>query len=295
MFKQLRIKKSPDRNEPVPEQLTSGWLQKNIQAPILLSQVNNLPGNIKKRVYRNLIPPELLAHFQIDPVSWKGAGGDLHVRLDAQAGSPSVRLGASSDGSQQDEFFRLEISDNDLGGIDIKELQLSDPASPPFGNDALQGGFPAHSGNNRPNLEEQRRAMEAGLAPGQIRDGLGALKTTLNQFEAFLAVLGHQAYFFEPHFYSAAWHFENRGFAYVRGHKLMDNIQAEFQPGGRLHRALDNSTPFRQPDGWRTVRGRAWAIHDGILEAIEAQWEGLMMVKQLGRKAGVETFPDAEF
>lgn len=295
MYKNLRIKKTPGRIEPAPDQLTSGWLEKNSQAPILLVQINNLPETIKKRVYRNLIPPELLTRFQIDPVSWKGVGGNLHVSIEAQAGSPSVRLRAFSDGAQQNEFFRLDISDNALGSIDIKVLQLSDPESPPFGNDARQGGFLAQPGTNGRNLEEQQRAMEAGLAPGQIWDGLGALKTTLNQFEAFLASLCHQAYFFEPHFYSAAWHFEKRGFAYVRGHKLMDDIQVEFQPGGRLHMALDSSTPFRQPDGWRTVRGRAWAIHDGILEAIEAKWEGLRMVKQLGRKAGVETFPDAEF
>ena len=137
--------------------------------------------------------------------------------------------------------------------------------------------------------------MEAGLAPGQIRDGLGALKITLNQFEAFLATIGHRAYFLEPQSYSAAWLFEKRGFAYVRGHKLMDGIHDEFQPGGRLHKALDSSTPFRQPDAWHSVRGRAWAIRDGILDSIGEKWQDIRMVKQVGRKAGVETFPNAEF
>jgi len=295
MFKQLQIRKSSDRIEPVPVQLTSGWLEKNSQAPILLSQINNLPENIKKRVYRNLIPSELLARFQIDPVSWKGTGGDLQVQIEAQADSGLVRIKAYSYGAQQDEFFFMEFSDNALGSIDIKELQLSDPESPPFGNGVHQEGYPTFSGSTGRNLEREQRAMEAGLPPGQIWDWLGALKITLNQFEAFLASLGQRAYFFEPHFYSAAWIFEKRGFAYAQGHKLMDDIHAEFQPGGRLYRALDSSSPFRQPDGWCTVRGRAWAIHDGILEAIEAKWEGLRMVKLLGRKAGVETFPDAEF
>ena len=89
--------------------------------------------------------------------------------------------------------------------------------------------------------------------------------------------------------------FERRGFAYVRGHKLMNDIQLEFQPGGRLHAALDGSTPFRQPEQWRTVRGRAWAIHDGILEEIGLQWDHLRMIKQLGKHAGVETFPAATY
>src|SRR5690606_17702843 len=111
--------------------------------------------------------------------------------------------------------------------------------------------------------------------------------------ETFLAMLTHRALFLEPLTYASAWVFERRGFAYVKGHKLMDEIEAEFQPGGRLHKALDGSTPFRQPEQWRTVRGRAWAIHDGILAEIGASWDGLRMVKQVGQHAGVCTFPDA--
>jgi hypothetical protein len=75
----------------------------------------------------------------------------------------------------------------------------------------------------------------------------------------------------------------------------MDDIHKDFQPGGCLYSALDGSTPFRQQDQWRTVRGRAWAIRDGILEAIGARWDGLRMVKQVGRFAGVETFPKAVY
>ena len=58
---------------------------------------------------------------------------------------------------------------------------------------------------------------------------------------------------------------------------------------------LDGSSSFRQPEQWRTVRGRAWAIHDGILESIGMQWDRLRMIKQLGKHAGVETFPDATY
>ena len=81
----------------------------------------------------------------------------------------------------------------------------------------------------------------------------------------------------------------------MRGHKLMDDIQREFQPGGRLHEALNSSTPFRKPEDVRTGRGRAWAIHDGILEVIDEKWDNLRMIKQIGYNAGVETFPNADF
>ena len=113
------------------------------------------------------------------------------------------------------------------------------------------------------------------------------------QIEAFLSMLGHRAYFLEPLTYASAWVFERRGFAYVRGHKLMDDIHREFQPGGRLYECLDDKSPFRKRDQANTVRGRAWAIHDGILDALDARWDNLRMVKQIGRHAGVETFPQA--
>jgi hypothetical protein len=137
--------------------------------------------------------------------------------------------------------------------------------------------------------------MLAGLAPGQMRPGLRASRLVFTHLETFLATLGHQAYFLEPLTYASACLFERLGFAYVRGHKLMDDIHAEFQPGGRLHAALDGSSVFRQQHQGGTIRGRAWAIHDGILEAIDARWDGLRMVKQIGKQAGVTTFPEATY
>ena len=137
--------------------------------------------------------------------------------------------------------------------------------------------------------------MRAGLAPGTGRQGVGCSQAVIDQLEAFLAALGQRAYFLEPLTYASAWLFEKRGFAYVRGHKLMQDIHQGFQPGGDLHQALDGSSPFRQPEQWRTVRGRAWAIQDGILEAIEARWDKIRMVKQVGQQASTQTFPNAVY
>ena len=295
MFKNLRVKKSPVQFETRPGSLTSEWLLEDSDSPIILEQINNLPNNIKLRVYRNLLPPGLMIRFNIDPITWKGPDGQLHVGLKADEQTGFVHLWAHKNGSQQDEFFRLEISDNPQRGIDINLIHLNDPEGQRYSTDFDQDGEPTLFGTTRRNLEEERRAMDGGLAPGQIRKNLGASALAFQQIEAFLATLGHRAYFLDPLTYSSALVFEKRGFAYVRGHKLMDDIQHEFQPGGKLHEALDGSTPFRKSDQWRTVRGRAWAIHDGILENIGEQWDGLRMIKQVGRHAGVDTFPDAEF
>jgi hypothetical protein len=137
--------------------------------------------------------------------------------------------------------------------------------------------------------------MEAGLSPGQVRKGLGASKLVLDQLEMFLSTLGQEAYFLEPLTYVSALLFERRGFAYVRGHQLMDEIHAQFQTGGKLHAALDSTSAFRTAAQASSIRGRAWAIHDGVLGAIDTRWDGLRMVKRIGIHAGVSTAPGLEY
>jgi hypothetical protein len=258
-----------------------------------LRHINALPEHARKRVYRALLPPDLLIQYGIDPINWKGSNGDPYIRLTVKDDASGVSIGARHAPDSPDEFLTIELSDNSFNGIELNLLLLGDPNSPRFRTDFDEHNQPTLFGTARRNLAEEERAMRAGLAPAQIRASLGASRVVMQHLETFLAALGQRAYFLEPLTYASAWVFERRGFAYVRGHKLMDDVHKEFQPGGRLHQALDGRTPFRQSDQWRTVRGRAWAIQDGILDAIEARWDRLRMVKQVGRQAGVETFPDA--
>ncbi|MBZ0292315.1 MAG: hypothetical protein K8L99_07080, partial [Anaerolineae bacterium] len=64
------------------------------------------------------------------------------------------------------------------------------------------------------------------------------------------------------------------------------------QPGGSLYARLRDDNPFRQPTAWQTVRGRSWAIHDGILGY---PFTGFQMYKTIGQHAGINTFPDAQW
>lgn len=294
MFRSLRLKREPEKQRLEPGILSGEKLAQDAFFPITIHQLNRLPENTRRRFYRALLPPGLLARFEIDPITWKGPGKVELVRLQAEPESNSVQLAARC-GLSEEDFFFLELADNSLNGIDLTMLLLNDPHSPGFGVDRDPEGRPTLFGAARRNLEEEEKAMRAGLAPGQKRASLGASRLVLQALDTFMMALGQRSYFLEPLTYASAWIFERRGFAYTRGHKLMDDIQREFQPGGRLHAALDGSTPFRQPEAWCTVRGRAWAIHDGILEAIGARWDGLRMVKQVGRSAGVETFPEARY
>jgi hypothetical protein len=295
MFRALRVKQQAEKIVPDSAMITAEQLNRDPSLPITFRQINNLPENARKRVYRALLPPALMTQFRIDPVTWKGPQGEQHVQLSTGRDSGNLTIAVRKNVTDPDDILRLEFSDNALNGVDLNLILINNPEAPRFVTDLDEQGRATLFGTARRNLGEELKAMQAGLAPGQSRAGLRASRQVLAQIETFLGTLGHRAYFLEPLSYASAWIFEGLGFAYVRGHKLMDEIHTEFQPGGRLHKSLDKSSPFRQPDQWRTVRGRAWAIHDGALEAIDARWDGLRMVKQIGRHSGVETFPNATF
>jgi hypothetical protein len=144
-------------------------------------------------------------------------------------------------------------------------------------------------------VKPRKGRWRQGLAPGQVRSGLRTSSLALQHMEAFLQFMGHESFAAEPLTYVAAVLFERRGFSYMSGRRLMEEIDLEFRPGGKLHAALDSSSPFRQPGQETSIRGRAWAIHDGILEAIGKSWNNVRMVKQLGRDAGVNTFADGVY
>lgn len=294
MFRSLRVKQ-PEKIVPDSPVITGEQLNRDPSLPITFRQINSLPENARKRIYRALLPPALLAQFRIDPVTWKGLDGGQHVQLSDGGDTGSLAIAVRRSQADLDDILRLEFYDNTLNGVDLNLMLINNPESPRFNVDQDEQGQPTLFGTARRNLGEEQKAMLAGLAPGQARPGLRSSRLVFGQIESFLGTLGHRAYFLEPLSYASAALFERLGFAYVRGHKLMDEIHMEFQPGGRLHTALDGSTSFRQPEQWGTVRGRAWAIHDGLLQAIDARWDGLRMVKQIGRHAGVETFPDATY
>jgi hypothetical protein len=295
MLKYFRVKQQPEKVVPDLGAISLSLLEDDSTLPFTIRQLNNLPENVKRRMYRGLIPPALLTRFGIDPIQWTDTTREERVFLKAEQNSEKVLITAQNSADSSDEFFALELADNSLNGIELNLIVLNDPTAPRYSIDRTSDGQPTMFGTLQRNREAEEQAMHAGLAPGQVRAGLGGSRAAFEQIDAFLSMLGHRAYFLEPLTYASAWVFEKRGFAYVRGHKLMDDIHREFQPGGRLYECLEDGSPFRKRAEAHTVRGRAWAIHDGILDALELRWDKIRMVKQIGRHAGVETFPQAEY
>jgi hypothetical protein len=295
MLKYFRVKQQPEKVVPDLGAISLSLLERDATLPFTIRQLNNLPETVKQRMYRGLLPPALLTRFGIDPIHWIDTNKEQRVFLKAAENSEKVLITAQSSPNTSDEFFALELADNSLNGIELNLIVLNDPTAQRYSIDQTEDGAPTMFGTLKRNLKAEEQALQAGLAPGQVRAGLGGSRLVFEQIEAFLSMLGHRAYFLEPLTYASAWVFERRGFAYVRGHKLMDDIHREFQPGGRLYQCLDDGSPFRKRDQAHTVRGRAWAIHDGVLEALDLRWDNLRMVKQIGRHAGVETFPQAAY
>jgi len=295
MFRRLRVKTPPEPLEPELTSISISQLIGDASLPISINALNGLPENLKRRLYRTIIPIRLLSDFDINPRTWKNPDKLDQVNLEAEEGNNKVKLSVWFGEDNNNKFFYLELTDNSYNGIDLNFLEVNNPLKEKYGTDFDEQGRETLFGTVNRNLAEEQRAMSAGLAPGQIREGLRCSPTIMSHLESFLTLMAHHAIFLEPLTYISAWIFERRGFAYVKGHKLMDTIHKEFQPGGKLHNALDGSTPFRQPDQWKTVRGRAWAVHDGILESIDKKWDALRMIKQVGRDAGVNTFPNAKY
>jgi acetoin utilization protein AcuC len=255
--------------------------------PNTIMGVNQLTPFEKWEIYTRLIPPELLERLNISPILVDESGNEL-LTLQAANGSPSVELALRHRADFPDPALYGHLTDTLNGQIHILLYILNDPESPRFDVDQLPDGTPTVFGTRFRNLEAEQAAMEAGLAPGQVRRGLRMLSVAITGFENFVKSLGHDLYFVEPLYYHNALNFERYGFAYQQGRKLMDHIHAGFAPGGFLLPQLDGSTPFRQPEAANSIRLRSWAIHDGILGE---PFTDVTMYKQVDKLAGLNTCP----
>lgn len=263
--------------------------KKEIQlTPKTIYGINQLPTSEIRSIYSRLIPTEILERFEFSPDFHDSKGNDL-LKLDCKPGSSDAEMRLFHRFGAPDPILYGHITDTISGQIHILLYIINDPEAERFNVDVMPDGSSTLFGAANRNIEEELRAMKAGLAPGQIRRGLRLLLPASTQFEKFVQSLGHELYFAEPLYYHTAVLFERYGFAYQVGRKLMERISAGFAPGGELHSRLDGSTPFRQPEAINSVRLRSWAIHDGILGE---PFNNVTMYKRVGKSAGINTCPE---
>lgn len=255
--------------------------------PSTIMGINRLDPIEKRNIYTRLIPPLLISKFQIPPSFIDNDGNDL-LTLRGSPGSPSVEMSLRHKVDFSDPILYGHMTDTLNGQIHILLYVLNDPESPRFDVDRMPDGHPTVFGTRFRNLDAEKAALEAGLAPGQIRRGLRMLSDAIIGFEKFVQSLGHVLYFAEPLYYHTAVLFERYGFTYQKGRKLMERIQAGFSPGGDLLPKLDGTSPFRNAGAADSIRLRSWAIHDGLLGE---PFNNVTMYKHVGKSAGIQTCP----
>jgi hypothetical protein len=256
-----------------------------------LREINLLEPDEKVSLYQALLPPRLFLVLGISPAFVTSSQGGGLVEFIAPAGLGFTRIVARRTPLEPDPVFFLEISDTAFHQIELSFCIISDPDAPRFQVDVDAAGKDNWFASLGRNIPEELRSMAAGLFPNQVRRGMRLFAEFFPLFERFVDGLGVDIITAEPLTYDNAIRYEKYGFDYLTGRTLMCRINDEFRPGGKLYARLDGSTPFRMPGAERTVRGRSWAIHDGILDE---PWDDVQIYKTVGDVAGITTFPERE-
>jgi len=255
-----------------------------------LRSVNELDAATQEAIYRTLVPDELLLQYNIDPRTLQDPAGNRLVQFIGASGTSFFEIRLWHQVGAQDPLLYLQMADTANNQLSVLFFVVNDPSSPRFDIDKYWNGETAKFSPEKRNTEAEVAAMEAGLAPDQARRGLRLTRKLIPAFEAFVSRLGHQIFFMEPLGYHTALLFERYGCAYAKGQAKMEWINREFRPGGTLYHRLDNSTPFRRPGAEFTIRGRSWAIHDGILGE---RFTDVQMYRRVGIGMNICTFPNA--
>lgn len=255
--------------------------------PATISEINAMPEEERERLLSLVIPSRILEMFSIDRATHRNPAGERCITFACPDKMPFFQIDFRRAPSDRDPAYFLDVSGSPYGQMEISFVIVNDPDGERFDIDVDERGQDTWFGTARRNIPEEIRAMRAGLAPGQVRRGLRAMADLVACWDAFFGRLGHRFYFLEPLSYNSAILYERHGFRYVTGKERMEYIDREFRPGGVLHARLDGGTPFRAREHHRTVRGRSWAIHDGILDE---PWESPKMYKTVGVHAGMRTF-----
>jgi len=252
-----------------------------------LTHINALDASEKEAIYHRLIPLRLLALLGIP------ANGDSsqRVRIIAPAGMSFARIEVRANPADRRTVFFLDMVETHYHQMELSFCIINDPNAPRFAVDLDETGSDNAFTSLGRNIPEEIRAMHAGLFPNQTSRGLRMFPEFFVKFERFVDALGMDIIIAEPLTYDNAVRYEKYGFDYLSGRLKMLEIDREFKPGGVLFKKLDGSSPFRMPGMDKTVHGRSWAIHDGILAE---PWEDVRIYKMIGVHAGVNTFPDQE-
>src|SRR5512133_2895583 len=252
-----------------------------------LRGINELETAEKERIYTTLIPPRLFELLEISTATFCGRDGLRRVSIIAPQGMGLARIEVKKNPADPHTVFFLDIADTHYRQMELSFCIIGDPSAPRYNVDVDSSGTNNCFTTLGRNIPEEIRAMQAGLFPNQTTHGLRMFGEFFTRFERFVDSLAMDMIVAEPLTYDNAIRYEKYGFDYLSGRRLMAEIDREFAPNGILTARLDGSTPFRMPGMEKSVHGRSWAIHDGIMDE---PWEDVGIYKLVGVDAGVNTF-----
>jgi hypothetical protein len=258
-----------------------------------IAKLNRLTREERDPIYLRLVPEFIFETFQIDRKTLTNPFGERVISGIFPPDDNFACIEVKYRPTDGDCIFSCQISlATFMDSLHLDFLIINDPFSERFNVDVDEFGRDTLLGARSRNISEEIKAMEAGLAPGMIRKGLRLTGKFCISLEGFMAMLGLKNLTTEAFYYHNAIVWEKYGFSYFKGGGMMEKVHEEFQPGGLLSKRLDDSTPFRRKGMERTVRGRSWAIYDGILmDALDQEWKSPMMYKILGKDSKINTFP----
>jgi hypothetical protein len=251
-------------------------------------ELNHLAPEERTRVFRALIPASLFTALGIDRNTFLNRQGERVIQFHTPESHGFVSIDVKEKAQDQDSVFFLQLSDTPfMDNLELSFVVINDPRGERFNIDRDPQGRDTLFGTTLRNIAEEEKAMAAGLAPGQVRPGLHLLGEMLRLLERFASRLGTSIISCEALFYHNAVKYERYGFGYLEGRKMMEEIDREFQPGGSFFDKLNDSSPFRPRGAGKTVRGRSWAIQDGVLGR---PWTSPKLYKPVSKVVGVNTF-----
>ncbi len=257
-----------------------------------IQQINQLPTEEREGIYRRLLPLRVIELLNLDLATGRDPQGNRLVTYVCPPDQGFVRVEVRSHPTDHDCVYLLKLTQPTEEFLEIAFIIVNDPSGERFDVDRDPAGAALGILSGIRNPPEELRAMHAGLAPGQVRRGLRLFRQVLPLVESFAGELGKEQISVEGLFYHHAILYERHGFGYLTGRDRLEEIHRGFQLGGVLHRRLDRSTPFRIPEAAETIRGRSWAIHDGILGE---GWRVPRLYKIVGQAMAMPTFPDCTY
>ena len=260
-----------------------------------IKEINNMPDQVKEGLYRTLIPPSIFMRFQINPLDFCNAEGQRLARFYCSPGDVTTLIEVKLTPEDRDCIFSFQLADTtDRIKINWDFIIINDPFAERVETDIDKRGCDTLFGTAGRNIEAELRAMELGLWPGQVRQGLSLMPEMMDGVARFSKMLGIKNISLEALFYHNAILYEHYGFTYFEGYKRLKRIDELFRHG-ILRELMNGVSPFRRPEMADTVWGRSWAIHDGILdeiddEIIEPPWISPEMYVMIESPRGSVTF-----